>query len=85
MQIDKSPFFRKAIIPWYDTDTACMITAVVMFISALFGVEGIKIAGQIETYNDYIWVPVLFFALSATVFATTIIRLVKRYTGNSPM
>lgn len=85
MQIDKTPFYRKAIIPWHATDTACLIKAVVMFVFVVFGVDGIKVARQIEAYNDYVWVPGLFFGLSITVFAVNLTRLVKRYTQSASM
>ncbi len=83
MQIDKSTFIRKAIIPWYATDTACLIKAVVMFLFVLFGADGIKVVGQIDAYNDYVWVPMLLLLLSSAVFVTNIVRFVKRYMGSS--
>ncbi len=85
MQIDKSPFFRKAIVPWYATDTALIIKAVVMFVFAFFGLDGIKVARQVEAYNDYIGVPVLLLVLSGIVLMINLIRIIKRYTGNSAM
>ncbi|MBC2716792.1 MAG: hypothetical protein HF978_15925 [Desulfobacteraceae bacterium] len=85
MQIDKSPFFRKAIIPWYASDTACLIKAVVMLVVVLFGLDGIKVARQIDAYNDYVWVPIMLFVLSVIVFVVNLIRLIKRYTGSSAM
>jgi len=83
MQIDKSPFFRKAIIPWYATNTACLIKTMVMFVFVLFGLDGIKVAKQMEAYNHYVWVPLLLLVLSGIVFVTNLIRLIRRYTGNS--
>ncbi len=85
MQIDKSPSFRKAISPWYDSDSACLIKAIVAFVVVLFGIDGIKVARQIDAYHDYVWVPVLLFSLSVTVFVTNLIRLVKRYGRSSAM
>jgi len=83
IQIDKSPFHRKAIIPWYATDTACLIKTVVMFVFVLFGLDGIKVARQMEAYNEYVWVPLLLIVLSGIVFVTTLIRLISRYAENS--
>ena len=85
MQIDKNPFFRKAFLPWYSTDTACLIKSVVMVVVVLFAVEGIKVAGKVEAYGDYIWVPVLLLVMSLIVLMTNIIRLFQRYLGNRAM
>jgi len=85
IQIDKSLSYRKTITPWYDSDSVCMIKSLIMFIIVLFGIDGIKVARQIDAYNDYVWVPVMLFALSVIVFVTNIIRLVKRYGRNSAM
>jgi len=82
MQLDKSPFIRKAIISWHATDTACLIKAAVMFLFVLFGFDGIKVARQIDAYNNYVWVPILFLGLSAAVFVINLVRFVKRYTGS---
>lgn len=83
MQIEKSPFFRRALIPWYATDTACLVKAAVMLVFVLFGADGIKVARQVEDYNDYVWVPVLFLVFSTLGLGINLIRLVKRFTGNS--
>ena len=85
MQIDKSPSFRKPISPGYDSDSACEIKALVMFLVVLFAIDGIKVAGQINAYNDYVWVPVLLLLLSVSVFVTNLVRLVKRYGRSSTM
>jgi hypothetical protein len=52
MQIDKSFSFRKTISPWYDSDSACLIKALLMFMIILFGIDGVKVARQIDAYND---------------------------------
>ena len=78
MQIDKCFSYRKTITPWYDSDFICAIKLLIIFIIVLFGADGIKVAKQSDAYNEYVWVPLLLFALSVVVFATNIIRLVKR-------
>lgn len=83
MQINKSPFFRKANVPWYATDTACMIKAAVMLVFILFGIDGIKVARHHEAYADYVWIPMLFSVLSAAVLAVNLVRLIRRYTESS--
>ena len=85
MQIEKSSSFRKAISPWYDSDSACLMKAIVTFVVVLFGVDGIKVARQIDAYNDYVWVPVLLVSLSVIVFGINLTRMVKRYGRSSAM
>jgi hypothetical protein len=85
MQIEKSHSFRKVISPWSDSDTACLIKVIVSFVVVLFGIDGIKVARQVDAYHDYVWVPVLLFSLSATVFVTNLTRIVKRYGRSSAM
>jgi hypothetical protein len=85
MQIDKSFSFRKTISPWYDSDSACLIKALLMFMIILFGIDGVKVARQIDAYNDYVWVPGLLFTMSMSVFVINLIRLVKRYGRSSAM
>ena len=80
MPLGRNPLFRKAIVPWYDTEKACFTVIVFMLVVFLFGIAGIlEVIEKIE-YNEYIWVPVLLVAMSAGVIASTSIRLIKRYT-----
>ncbi len=83
MQIDQNPVFRKAIVPWHDSDAACMIKTAVMFLVLLFSIDGIKVARQIDEFNAYIWVPVLLTLLCLGVCVSNIARLARRYTGSS--
>ena len=85
MQVDKNPFFRKPFTPWYASDAACVIKALMMLAIVLFAIDGIKIARQVEAYNAYIWIPVLLFALSAVVFAINLIQILKRFSGDSTL
>jgi len=77
--LDKSPVFRKIIVPWYDSETACLIVIVCLLLVFLFGLAGISIARSNLAYRDYIWVPVLLMILSGGVIFSTAIRLAKRY------
>jgi len=85
LQVDKSPSFKKTISPGYDSDAACWVKVFAMFLIALFGINGIKVAGQINAYTDYIWVPVLLLFLSVTVLVTNLVRLAKKYGAKSTM
>jgi len=77
--MNPSPVFRRAILPWYDTNPACIGVLVLMAAVCLFGLEGIRIAGKMEPSHGYIWVPILLVVLSGCVCVSIIFRMVKRY------
>lgn len=71
--------FRKVIVPWYDSETACLIVIVLMAFVFMFGCAGASVAHENAAYQEYIWVPVLLMVMSGWVIASTTIRLLKRY------
>ena len=75
----KKPFFRKVIVPWYDSETACLIVIVFMLLVCLFGLAGISVARENVEYNQYIWIAFLLVVLSGMVIISTTIRLIKRF------
>ena len=81
MLFEQKPFFRKVIIPWYDSETACLILIVCMFLVCLFGFAGISVAHENVEYNQNIWIAVLLVVLSIVVIISTTIRLIKRFTS----
>ena len=83
MPADKNPVFRKAVIPWYDSTTAHILVALFMLLVSLFASAGLVVARENPAYRGYIWVPALLLAMSAAIIATTVVRLIKRYTQNS--
>jgi len=81
MLFEQKPFFRKVIIPWYDSETACLILIVFMFLVCLVGFAGISVAHENVEYNQNIWIAVLLVVLSIVVIISTTIRLIKRFTS----
>jgi hypothetical protein len=79
MRLDQNPFFRKIILPWYDSDTACYIVIACMVIIILFSFTGISVTREIPEYRVHIWVPVLLVVMCTGVIVSTAIRLAKRY------
>lgn len=79
MRLDENPVYRKVIVPWYDSETACFIVIVFMFLVFLFGFLGISIARETVEYHEHIWVPVFLVVMSGFVIVSTTIRLIKRY------
>lgn len=83
MPADKNPVFRKAVIPWYHSTTAYIIVVFFMLMVILFATAGFAVARQNPAYQRYLWVPAVLLAMSIAIFATTVIRLIKRYTRKS--
>ncbi len=79
MRIEQNPMFRKVIVPWYDSETACLIVIVFMFLVFLFGFAGISVAREQLEYLEYIWIAILLVIMSGAVIVSTTIRLIKRY------
>ncbi len=79
MLSDKSPVFRKAIIPWYHSKTAYGVTITFMLFVFLFGLAGISVARANIQFNDYIWVPMVLVVLSGGIIMFNIIRLIRRH------
>ena len=78
MPLDQNPVFRKAIAPWYDSETVCTVVIVLMTLVMLFGLVGIYVAqGNIE-YRRHLWVPVLLVLMSTGVIISTVLRMVRR-------
>ena len=59
MPSNKNPVFRKAIIPWYTSNTAYIIVIVFMLLVLLFALAGISVANANSVYNGYVWVPLM--------------------------
>ena len=79
MRVDQNPIHRRAIVPWYDSETVCI--GVIIFAAAvfLFGICGIFVAVDAAQYRDSCWIAVLLAVLSGGLIASTSIRLVIRY------
>lgn len=70
--------FRKAFIPWYDTEPAMLLTLAFSVAVLLFSIVGVAASLDTRRYNDYIWIPCLLGGLSLVVTISTLIRLVRR-------
>jgi hypothetical protein len=79
MRIDQNPLFRKVIVPWYDSKTACYIVIFFMALVFLFGFAGISASREAKEYHEHVWVPVLLVVMSGGVIMSTTIRLIRRY------
>jgi hypothetical protein len=80
MPSNKSPVFRKVIIPWYHSKTAYGMTITFMLLVFLFGWVGISVARENTAYAGYIWVPIVLVVLSGGIMIFSIVRLIRRHT-----
>lgn len=78
MQSSQQPVFRDIIVPWYDSDTACMALVFLLIFVALFGVVGIFTALGNPLFNRHVWIPTLMVVLSLTVIGSVVFRVSKR-------
>ncbi|MEJ2656013.1 MAG: hypothetical protein P8012_02305 [Desulfobacterales bacterium] len=83
MRIDQNPLFRKSIIPWYDSEAACIGIIIFMIIVFFFGCIGISVAREEAEFHGYVWIAVLLVVLSGGVILSTTVRLIKRHTRRS--
>jgi len=79
MRLDQNPVFRKVIVPWYDSETACLIVIFFMALVLLFALTGSSVAYGNPVYHRYRWVPILLITLSGGVILSLSVRLLKRY------
>ena len=70
--------FRKAFIPWYDTEPMMLLTLAFAVVVLLFSITGVAAALETPRFHAYIWVPSLLGGLSLVVTISTLIRLSKR-------
>lgn len=78
MRYDQKPVHRKLIIPWHDSQTACLLVIGLMLLVFLFALVGVSTAGENTAFRGKIWLPVVLMLLSAGVLASTTIRLIRR-------
>ncbi len=79
MRLDQNPVYRKVIVPWYDSEIACLVLIVFLFVVFIFGFIGISVVSENIFYGSYIWVPIVLVVLSGGVILSLTIRLVRRY------
>jgi hypothetical protein len=79
MRYDEKPVHRTLIVPWYDTKAVCLFVIVFMSVVFLFGIVGISVAGESESLQGKIWLPILLVVMSAVTIISTVIRLYRRF------
>lgn len=81
--MNSGPVFRKAFVPWYDTQAACIVFLLLTAGVLLFSVKGLVLAGKMEEPGRYIWIPLSLLIFSSCLGTALFFRLVKRIKENS--
>ncbi|MGD8960720.1 MAG: hypothetical protein PVI27_12805, partial [Desulfobacteraceae bacterium] len=84
MKLDQNPVFRKIIVPWYDSEHACLTSMGFLAAAAIFAAVGLSVTREDPAYAAYAWVPGLLLVLSAATFISMGIRLLLRHSARRP-
>ncbi len=76
MQLDQTPYFRKTITPWYDSNPACWVLIVFMVIVFFFGLAGMGVAS--DHAQKHTWFPGLLAFLSLFLALKVFFRIKQR-------
>jgi hypothetical protein len=76
---DQTPLFRRVILPWYDTDAACVLTGVFLLIVFGFALAGVSVAHETPDGGRHVWVPAALLVLSGVGIITVSLRLYRRH------
>ena len=78
MKLDQTPFFRKAIIPWYESNLLCWIFITICAFELIFSMIGIRVALVKQTFTGFVLLPSLMAFLSLFVMIKILVKLIKR-------
>ena len=78
MRLDQNPFFRRTIIPWYDSNLLCSIFIAICVVTLVFAVIGINVALANQAFSGFVWLPSSMAFLSLFVIIKILIKLIKR-------
>lgn len=79
MQLDQSPFFRKTITPWYDSNFACWVLIVAMAPVFAFALAGFLVAAGEPSFSPHTWFPTTLCTLSGFLALKVFFRLKSRH------
>lgn len=79
MGSQKNPVFRRIIVPWYDTEAACILMIVAMLLAILFGIAGISVVREDTDHLRHLWIVLAIIVPSIGVIVSSTIRLIRRH------
>jgi hypothetical protein len=78
MNLDRSPFFRKHYIPWYDTAAVCRIVMGILMLIFLFALSGVTLAWSEPDLVQHVWFPGMLGGLCSFLIVKIGFRLWRR-------
>ncbi|MBW2654151.1 MAG: hypothetical protein JRC91_04220 [Deltaproteobacteria bacterium] len=78
MQLDKNPFFRKTITPWYDSNFACWTLITILFFVVVFAIAGVFVGSDNPAFQEHVWFPGFLAFLSLFLVIKIFLRLKNR-------
>ena len=78
MELDKINFFRRIIVPWYDSYLVCWILILWALFVILFSVAGIDAAMTNESFQEYVWFPTMLGTLAFLLIICLLFRMIHR-------
>lgn len=79
MQPDKNLFYKKSIVPWYDSNFTCRLSMALSTIVLFFSIIGVKTALKIDAYRGFVKLPWLLVGLCLFLIISTGTRLIRRH------
>ncbi|KPA09565.1 membrane protein, partial [Candidatus Magnetomorum sp. HK-1] len=68
MYYEEPPFFKKTFLPWYNSDSMCLLKICLMSLTMAFAVIGIQVANTLPTWYGLKGIPYALLILSGIVF-----------------
>ena len=78
MKLPKNPSFRKGVTAWHDSDVFCLVISSLSAVVFYFGIEGVGVALQHDSYTRHAWIPILLMFLSGVILVTNLFRILRR-------
>ena len=79
MRLDQNPFFRKAIIPWNESNLSCWIFVTICAFALIFSMIGIKVALVNQAFTGFVWLPSFMAFLSLFVMIKILVKLITQF------
>lgn len=83
VKVKNELLFRKAFVPWYDTEIVVFLTLVFAVVVLLFSFYGIAASLDTPRYTAFLWVPCLLGFLSLFVIVSLFVRSIRRDSNGS--
>ena len=78
MQLDHNSFYKNSIIPWYDSNTLCLVIILLMGSVLAFAGIGVWVAMTEGDYAAHVWSPATLAGISGCVMFKTVFRMIGR-------